>query len=67
MLCLPSVGKGIPCGSCSSDNNPFDQQPWLRSRNGITHLAVLSVVLVTTSVSAVVLCGIRVDLPLAWD
>lgn len=67
MLCLPSVGKGVPCGSDSSDNIPFDQQPWLRNRNGITHLAVLSVVLVTTSVSAVVLCGITVDLPLAWD
>lgn len=49
------------------DNIAFDQQPRFRNRNGITYSAALSVVLITTSVSAVVLCGITVDLPLAWD
>lgn len=49
------------------DNIARDQQRRFTNTSGVTYSAALGVVLVTTSVSAAVLCRIAVDLPLAWD
>lgn len=52
------VPTTLPFSSLSPGSTPS-------SRSGITYSAALSAVPVTTSVTAVVLCGIAVDLPLA--
>ena len=54
-------------GGYCRDGVAFDRHPRLRDGDGAAYSAAHRVVLVATSVSAAALCGITVDLPLAWD